>query len=153
QKHARESERYERGVALSIAVFLIARNRIARVLSVHANLMRATGPDLDVEQRRELAERLHRFERAERVLTVRVHAHHPLSALLLIGLQRQIDALGAEWPAATHEREVVLVHLAFAEQGMQLAEHRPTLRDQQAAARLAIEPVHELELREIRSRC
>jgi hypothetical protein len=52
-------------------------------------------------------------------------------------------------PATGNEREVTLFHLATAQLGVQIAQHRSALCDQEASAGLAIEPVDQLELLEL----
>jgi hypothetical protein len=80
------------------------RHRIARVRGVHANLVRAAGAEIDIQQRRELAELLDRLERRHRVLTFAVHADHSLPPCFRVGLERQIDRLRTERPAPATER-------------------------------------------------
>ncbi len=63
--------------------------------------------------------------------------------------ERRRDLGARLGPAALHEREIALVDPALAQQRMQRAQRAAPLRDQQAARGRAVEPVHELELRQL----
>src|SRR5260370_23329657 len=71
----------EFGSALTIAVFVVAQQRVAGERCVHADLMRASRGNVHFHQRREWTQELHRLEYAHRVLTGRRHAHMPLTML------------------------------------------------------------------------
>ena len=58
----RKAKRGELAVEIRIAIFLIARDRMARVRRVHTNLMRATRVQADLHQSRALAKELQRMK-------------------------------------------------------------------------------------------
>ena len=117
---------------------------------MHSNLVCAPGAEVHVEQRRELREMLDRLEGRGGLLAIGMNAYDALASLLQIRLERQIDGLGTEGPASADERVVALLHFAFAHCSVQFAKHRTPFRDQQAAAGIAIQPVHQIQFLQFR---
>src|SRR5258708_38800225 len=92
----------EFGIALTIAVFVVAQQRVAGERCVHADLMRASRGNVHFHQRREWTQELHRLEYAHRVLTGRRHAHMPLTMLAGVGRPPRLDSL---WPPLAAARQ------------------------------------------------
>jgi hypothetical protein len=115
------------------------------------DLVRAAGTEIDIQQRRGLAELLDRLERRHCVLTFACTADHsfpPCFRLVLSGRsivfvpngQRPATSAGSASPSALAQLRV------------QVAQDSSPLCDEQAAAGLTIEPMNELELLELRMR-
>ena len=73
------------------------------------------------------------------------HPHMPLAVLPVIGRQRGVDAFGAELPTARDQRQVGLVHAAIANNGMQGSEGGAIAGDEQAAAGIAVQAMHQFQ--------
>ena len=88
-------------VEFGLAVLVVARERIAGVARVHADLVGAAGLERDLAPvTAPLAEDLHRLEdRSTASLPDCVHLHRALAADADVGAQRRVDALRAELPA------------------------------------------------------
>src|SRR5207253_1966956 len=89
-------------------IWLAGALRGPGVLRVYADLMSAAPAQRDLRQRRRPAEELHRTELADRGFAGSGRAHGALAADPRIGAQRNVDALGTEFPLAAHEGEVAL---------------------------------------------
>ena len=86
-------------ITLSIAIFLVACDRMSGMRRVHAYLMSAAGSEADIEQSGKFREMLRRLERGDSRLPVCVNPNNSLPALLQIGLEWKVDRLGSERPA------------------------------------------------------
>src|SRR5882672_1176778 len=132
-------------VEAGIAILFVAGNRVTGVAGVNPDLVRASGLDLDLEQGRSRAKELCRLEYAHGLLATGCGPHMALAAAAMLGLQRYVDALFTELPVASNQGEIALLHGAVADQRMQLAERLAIARDQQAAAGVAVQPMHEFQ--------
>ncbi len=104
--------------------------------------------DLHLEKRRRPAQRVEQVKRALGGLAAGRDAHARLARAALRD-ERRGDFRAGLGPAPLHEREIALVDPALAQQRMQRPERAAALGDQQASRGRAVEPVHELELREL----
>ncbi len=111
--------------------------------------MRPAGVDFDFHEGR-AREILQRPETADRFLAGIGDIHHAFPAALG-AIQGQADFFPFQRPAAGHQRQVALLHAAFAQQLVQPAQGTAFLCDQQYAGSLAIQPVHQFEIRCIRT--
>src|SRR4051812_29378850 len=118
--------------------------------SVDADLVGPAGADRYFDQGRDLPKLLDRRERTHGLQTICVHLHHSLAPLLQIGFERQIKRFGPEGPAPTQQCQIGFLHLALTEQSVELAQRRTTLSDHQAAARLSIESMDQLQVLQLR---
>ena len=112
---------------------------------MHADLVRAAGAQLHLEQRRKPAEELHDTEVADRRLAACVDFHRTLATDAQVRAQRRIDTLCAEFPLAADEHEIAFVEGVLAQQRMQRAQRRTLARHQQAATGVAVEAMHQLQ--------
>ncbi len=133
------------GVALAVAVLVVARDGVSRERRVDANLVRAPGADRDVHERCDVPVVCNDAEVGERDLAGSMHAHDTLAALARVGQDGRVDRLAAEPPAAGDQCRVMLLDRALAQQRVRVPQGRTRARDEQASAGVAIEPVHELE--------
>jgi hypothetical protein len=145
QEHAAQPERPHPGVVLAVAVLVVARDGMSRESRMDADLVGASGADGDFHERRNVTVMRDVLEVGERNLAGAMHAHDTLAALARMGQDRRIDRLAAEPPAPGHQRRVMLLHRALAQQRMCQPQGRPRSRDEQASAGVTIEPMHELE--------
>ncbi len=145
QEHPAQAESAQPRVTLAVAVFPIARHRMARESRVHADLVRASGADRNVHERRGLAVVRDGREYGDRDLAGAMHAYVALAALPRIGQHRRVYGLATEPPAPREQGRIVLVDRAVAQQRVRRTERGARARHEQAAARVAIEPVHQLE--------
>ena len=118
----------------------VSRNRVPQRSHMGADLMRASGPDADLEKRepREALERLPvRHGAASRVQPRR----HP-RAIPRIARNRFMDAAGSV-KRSFHERQVDLLNRARLELGGQIPMGGVRLRDQQHARSESVESMHD----------
>src|SRR5260221_2972561 len=71
----------EFGIAVTIAVLVVAQQRMAGEGRVNADLMRASRRNVHLHQGREWSEELHRLEHAHRILAGGGHPHMALAML------------------------------------------------------------------------
>jgi len=151
QEQTPKSEVLQLAVELLVPVLAIAGYRVPCVGRVHADLVRPAGEQAHLEQGRKVAEELHRAELADRLLAAGIHLHRAFAANAGIGAKRRIDALPAQFPLAPHQREVALVETlalactVLAQQGVQAAQHGALARDQQTAAGVPVEAMHQFQ--------
>ena len=135
----------EFGIALAIAVLVVAEQRMSGKRSMNPDLMRPARGDVHFHQRRQRTEKLHRLEDAHRVLAGRRHSHVAFAVLAIVGRQRRIDPFGAQLPAAGYQGQIGLVNAAAADQRMQRDQGRPVACNEQTAAGVAIQPMDQFE--------
>src|SRR5260221_11242956 len=75
----------EFGIAVTIAVLVVAQQRMAGEGRVNADLMRASRRNVHLHQGREWSEELHRLEHAHRILAGGGHPHMALAMLAVVG--------------------------------------------------------------------
>ena len=149
KEHPRQTLLRERLVPGEVAVLVVAGEREAEVRQVDADLVRAAGAELGLEQRQRrlvVAEDPLPVERGHGLAAHRVVDAHP--ALALAGRElvqgESHDALLVP-PAAAHEHEVALVDLPLAQRGVQRGQRRTGLGDQQQPRGVAVQAVDELQ--------
>ncbi len=123
---------------------------------MHADLVRAAGQQLRLEQRQRRIVVVPHAEAAEdrlRVLrAVVLDAHAPLAFARRELREREPDAALLVAPASAHQHDVPLVERRLAQLFVQRDERRALLREQHRARRVAVEPVDELEEARVRPR-
>ena len=128
-----------------VAVLVVAGDGVPSERGVHADLVGAAGAEVDRQHRGTRAEEVDRRERRRRLLAARLDAHDALARRAGLGVERRVDRLLAEVPGALHERQVLLLDLSVAQQLVHHPKCRPVARDDEQAARVAVEAVGELE--------
>src|SRR5688572_15306166 len=145
QEHAREPEKLQILVEVFVPVALVTGHGVTGVRRVDANLVSAPRVDRDLEQRGDFSEPIDEPERAARIL----------AGLVDLDARLSTDAARHEWrvylgrafgPGALDQRQVALVDASFAQQLVQHAQGASSFREQQAARRIAVETVRELEV-------
>src|SRR3546814_8545088 len=94
-------------VDVRIAILVVARDRMADVLRMHADLVGAAGLDAHLAVRMPAAP-LQRTEMAQRRLAAIVDLHVALAALAQAHVQRRVDAHHSDGPATGTQREGAL---------------------------------------------
>ena len=131
---------------LSRAVSVVADERMADELKMHADLMRASGVNLRLHQRRPVKPFENLVARVRRATgTVVVHSH-------AFAMRRTPRDGGADFSRvarrlATHERMVNLIYLAFGKLFRQRNVCLIVLGDDEAAAGFLVEPVDDARSR------
>ncbi len=134
---------------LLVEIFGIADDRMADMIHVRAQLMRAPGHRLQRHPgelvRRRLHHRIigHRVARA--LVAMRGDAHDRIVLALLLG-EIGRDAALLRLGHADHQRPIDLARRAVAECAGQMGRGKARLGDQQAAGGLAVDPVHQPRL-------
>ncbi len=109
QEHAFKAQRDELPIEIGITVFCIARNDMAGVRGMHANLMRAAGVQQHFHERRALAEELNGAKFRERRFARRMRPHGALAADAGVGAQGHVNARAPMRPVPLDERKVTLL--------------------------------------------
>ena len=128
----------------------IAHERVARVLHVDADLVRAPREQLAVHERvavvaRAVLEALEHAERGDGFARRGGVAHGHARAVVRAARDGGVDHARVVRDDAVHEREVAPVHRAVADVGHEGVAGRVVLRGQHEARRVAVEAVHDAE--------
>jgi hypothetical protein len=115
-------------VEFTVAVFVIACNRVPGIRGMHTDLMRTPGKQAHFQQRRQIAEELHHAKLAGCLLATGVHHYRTFAADTGVRAQRRFNALSSKLPLAAHQHQITLVKTRgvagriLAQQGMQTAQ-------------------------------
>ena len=105
QERALQAMKFEFGIAVTIAIFVVTQQRVTGEGGVNADLMRAPRRNVHFHQRRERTEELHRLEYAHRVLAGGGNPHVSFAVLAVVGRQRRVDAFGSQLPATRNQAQ------------------------------------------------
>src|SRR5215831_4095224 len=156
EKHALQTLLSQRFVPGEVAVFIVAGERKAKVRQMNADLMRASGAQLRLEQahrRFGSGPNLAPVENRRRCTSVALDTYPTLAFSRDELVQRQLDLALLIAPPSVYQHEVALVDPPFAQRRVQRSQRRSPLCDQQHAGGFAIEPVHELQEGSIGTGC
>src|SRR5690606_6060828 len=152
QEEALQAQLPEPLVRHLIAVFVVASQRMACMLSVYTYLVSAPGDRTGFDQRG-VSEGLDNGEAREGGLAVQGHPHHTLAGAERVLFKRRVDRRAPFRPTAGHQRQIALVDTLAAQSFMQYQQRTALLRHHDAARGVAIEPVHQLEKASLRTQC
>ena len=123
---------------------------------MHADLVRASGFELGLEQRdRRIGAAATPSTRRKIVRASRPSLSDPDAPLAVaghVGRERQFDRAHRVAPLAADQHGVALVDRAVAQLRVQAGQREALLGDEQNARRFAVEPMHELEECRVRTR-
>jgi hypothetical protein len=148
QEHTLQPQAACDPVGLGIAVIVIAGDRVAQRLPVHADLVGPAGTDVDLHQgeARKLLQRGKTADGAASDIVRGVRRPHlPPAGLVALKRDGQVATLRGTLPPAGHQGQVTLADRAAAQGLVKGAQPAAALGQHQAAAGFAIQPVPQFQ--------
>ena len=141
----------ERAVELEIAVLVVAEDRVPGMREMHADLVRASGHEAQLEDAQAVRAAEH-LDPRDRFHAAFLHRDPPLAFRVDILVERILDVEMLAGRHAFDDRDVDFLDLAVAQHAVQFDQRAALLRHDQQARRVAVEAMREFEHLRFRAR-